>query len=532
MGDFRSLLATFQEATGTAQPPAIQKPQSARYGTNERTNQSAISETQSNIDPTFLKQHIGRLWGMSNIRKVMQGNAEKEKSAISFSSLSNGISGNLDGASIVDIHIVVCAVIVDNFPHEDIWRKWMDSGETTSSSSNSPVNQSSSAGNGKNTKINNEQTNKCDNVKIRATAEMFIHAKSPEKIKSDWVKSKTLSHTYRPNWNDVRVVRAMIALMKEAIESKNEQQPKVTHILFCTESCIPITSLHDAAKRLAITNHCSNDNGGFTIDINRSFVDAYDKNSFKLTKFDEQSCWNMLRKYVPEDAIWKALPGWCILSRKHAISVLNLSCQQTDEKDGNEQTRGKNADGNDSNVELWPAFSEVWAPEEVYFPTILALAGHLPGPEVISESLMFAKWDERAKNHSDRAHPLVYDGQLSRQLLDSINIDEEGKTIPDRFLFMRKFKQSMSVDLWSSVVLCKESCSNHKSSSAHTGNNYNRDMGRYSDHYQNHYNNYNSNNKRRKRDEENDSDSYYGNSGNRRRYDGKDNSSYSRRNWH
>jgi len=50
---------------------------------------------------------------------------------------------------------------------------------------------------------------------------------------------------------------------------------------------------------------------------------------------------------------------------------------------------------------------------------------------VINRSLFHARWDHRARNETDRAHPLAYDGLFSREPVDRI-ADEEG------CVFMRK----------------------------------------------------------------------------------------------
>jgi hypothetical protein len=59
-------------------------------------------------------------------------------------------------------------------------------------------------------------------------------------------------------------------------------------------------------------------------------------------------------------------------------------------------------------MNLWPAFEKVWAPEEVYFPTALNICGLMD--EVITRSVTHSKWNEKAANLKDRAHPICYDG--------------------------------------------------------------------------------------------------------------------------
>ena len=253
-----------------------------------------------------------------------------------------------------------------------------------------------------------------------ATAEIYIHAKHPDRLRTSWARTKTISKCYKPEWNDVRIVRAMLALAEEAL-----QDQRTTHVLFATESCMPIATLGAVAKRIVINNKGN-------ADWNRSFVDAYGRNSPRCTRFDERNCWDALLRSVPSDAIQKALPGWCLLSRRHAESILNLP-----------QALG----GQD----LWPAFTDVWAPEEVYFPTGLALCGYLaPDPEgdsgVVREPLTYSEWNERARDHKDRAHPLVFDGCFEDDKATIRRIQDKGCT------FLRKVKKPIPVRIWEDVV--------------------------------------------------------------------------------
>jgi len=237
----------------------------------------------------------------------------------------------------------------------------------------------------------------------------------------------------------------VLELTSEALKDES-----TTHILFCTESCIPITSLKDAAVML-LTGSCGNGDPGSTVDkkeetekrgsvdrnieceVNwdRSFVDFYGRDSHRCTRFDEQNCWDVLAQSVPPDAIHKALPGWCLVSRKHAQAVLDLPSQL-----------------GDGAPDLWPAFNNVWAPEEVYFPTALALLGYLPGNDVVSKTVTHSKWNERARNQKDRAHPLEYDDSFNEHLVQ--NVRKEG------CLFLRKMKRPLDIRIWERAALGKE----------------------------------------------------------------------------
>jgi hypothetical protein len=119
--------------------------------------------------------------------------------------------------------------------------------------------------------------------------------------------SKTLPTTHRPNWNDVRIIRAMLSLLDAALRNK-----LTTHVLFCTESCIPIVTLKEAVRSILLDEACLwEENGGETSNNNtkeekgasdgfnwdRSYVDFYDRNSPRCSRFDEREsiscilCW-------------------------------------------------------------------------------------------------------------------------------------------------------------------------------------------------------------------------------------------------
>jgi hypothetical protein len=80
----------------------------------------------------------------------------------------------------------------------------------------------------------------------------------------------------------------------------------------------------------------------------------------------------------------------------------------------------------------------------------------LPGEEVVGKSIMFAKWDERARGQ-ERAHPLVYDGSFSRTLV--LKAREQG------CFFMRKFKRAVDVRDWGTMISVQVDSSQEQGSS-------------------------------------------------------------------
>lgn len=94
-------------------------------------------------------------------------------------------------------------------------------------------------------------------------------------------------------------------------------------------------------------------------------------------------------------------------------------------------------------MNMWPAFEKVWAPEEVYFPTALNICGLMD--EVVRRAVTHSKWDHKASNLQDRAHPLCYDGQFSDELVCRVR--------RDGCLFLRKMKHSIDVEVWHNIVV-------------------------------------------------------------------------------
>ncbi|KAL7529128.1 hypothetical protein ACHAXR_002806 [Thalassiosira sp. AJA248-18] len=470
--DFHSLLSVFRDATTSSSSrtvnPNITSAATKSSGGGERQQRSAAShkkngKTQplsdttskspidpaSTKDPSFsaplLKERIERILRIQQIRQSTSNNNAKHDN-----------SGFVQTKS--SVKIAICATIVDEFPHEVLWRKWMEEtgGEFTVADNDETCEKSNTVGKGEKFDGEEAEQNESESMKLISHAELYVHAKNPECVRSEWLRSKTLPISHRPNWNDVRIVRAIISLLEAALRDE-----LTTHILLCTESCIPVATLAETARSVLLDEFCPWDEmkdghvgemkqgsqqrrmcNQRRVDWNRSYVDCYDRNSSRCTRFDERefavvhddilvtfclwhyNCWGILKDSVPGETIFKALPGWCLLSRKHAQSILDIPSQ----------LEGSN---------LWPAFERVWAPEEVFIPTALAICGHMD--EVSQRALTHSQWDERAANHKDRAHPLSYDGCFDDGLVSRVR--------RDGCLFLRKIKTPLDVNVWEQIVV-------------------------------------------------------------------------------
>jgi hypothetical protein len=330
--DFRSLLATFEAATGSTPTPKPPRPSSPNGNKPKKTL----------IDLTT------RLWNYSQIRQSAAAMLPRPP---------------IDSKQ--PVHVAICLCVIDHLPHERVWEYW------------------------------------CGQGNARISAELYLHAKHPNQIRSDYARSKMLKISHNPNWNDVRVVHAMLGLVEEALKNA-----KVTHIIFGTESCLPICPLHEVELK-----------------IGSSYVQSYGKEH--CSRFDERDVWDVLKQYVPLQAIHKAIPGWCCLCRSHAQSILDLP---KDHLEGQQ---------------LYDAFIDCWAPEEAFFPTALALLGLLVETE--NKPLTYAEWNDRARNHQGRAHPREWDSQFGRDLVHQIRQDHE-------CIILRKVKREVPLRAWIAAI--------------------------------------------------------------------------------
>ncbi|RYH31053.1 hypothetical protein EON65_03590 [archaeon] len=148
--------------------------------------------------------------------------------------------------------IAICLVIVDKLYHEEIWKGWLKS-YSTSISSSAPHTYH---------------------------AKLFIHAKYPDRIQSEWVKQHTVPYTFLPDWNSPEVVRAMVALLHEATSSY-ESSKQYHRMIFATESCIPCCTLGELGDALMADE--------------KSWLDAY---NIPQTRYEAAYCFDAVDQAV------------------------------------------------------------------------------------------------------------------------------------------------------------------------------------------------------------------------------------------
>ena len=157
-------------------------------------------------------------------------------------------------------------------------------------------------------------------------------------------------------------------------------------------------------------------------------------NAFHTPKnrYDGVHCFRKVRSdIIPNKSVWKCFPGWIALTRKHASDIVELPILVGADL---VVAWGKGAFASNGN--------NVWAPEEVYFPTLLAILGYLRedhDDEIKRTNINFAKF----ARHGD-ANPITFN-RLDHKLLYEMR--------ETNALFGRKFSEgSCSVQLWEQLI--------------------------------------------------------------------------------
>ena len=327
--------------------------------------------------------------------------------------------------------IAICLVIVDSLHHEEIWRHWVEQG---------------------------------DAPEAAYKANLYIHAKHPEKLTSAWARQHCLPVSYMPEWNSPEVVRAMLATLDAALEDPHRTCER---IVFGTESCLPLHSLHDS--------------GSLLFSDDKSWLDAFHQGK---SNWERASCFAAVDdKVVPPKAVWKSIPGWIMLTRRHAAEVSILTKQSLyldwrGEK-GGQGPENSNANavkhsvysplrgavpsvpqegllGSSPQADLVSAWGTpgtwtetkagVWAPEEVFFATVMSLLGYLrqTKDEVRRQMVTYARWKKKGD-----ANPISF---------DDFTVDLCKEFRESGAVFGRKFsKGTVSLAKWQAVVMAVDS---------------------------------------------------------------------------
>lgn len=304
-------------------------------------------------------------------------------------------------------HIALLFITIDDLPYEEIWKAWA-------------MQQASSSDDN-------------DNVMVSVVG----HAKFPNSVKSSWLRQRLLVespkmgrgggfespkyHTRRPEWGSIEITRAMLDVLHESLQigtgvppigderfssrrflvttttCDDKDIPPVDKFIFVSETCLPVTSLHEVNTALFGTN-------GQLVD--ESWVNA---SPVPNNGYARQLQFDKVDPAVPKHCVYKA-DQWMVLSRGHAMAVMDLD---------RHLPRG---------ASLWQCFVETNASDELYFPTALALLGIVPSSiQVLRKRVTYADWSVSARN------PASFTNGLQGLKQVAVSARQEG------CLFARKF---------------------------------------------------------------------------------------------
>ena len=232
------------------------------------------------------------------------------KFVVDDSSGSHGSAGTPQVESIALLFIVV-----DNVPHENVWKEWAAQGE---------------------------EQGACTNTGL-PRVKMYFMPKFPEKIQSPWVRERFVCDsagnpvTFCPEWGSAEIMDTMRALLRAAYEDTDGLPHD--RFVFLSESCVPVVPLRRLHKELV--------RWPFSMaDLRRTPNNGYSA----LKQFQR-----VKKLMIPRDCVCKA-DQWTILTRSHVRSIYELYKHVPED--------------------FWvDAISTSFAPDEMYFSTILTVLG-------------------------------------------------------------------------------------------------------------------------------------------------------------
>ena len=288
----------------------------------------------------------------------------------------------------------ILVLIIDDFPHEAVWRQWLARAEESA----------------------------------RCRVKFLFHAKYPDKVRSSWVREHLVEWTFKPNWGSVEITKAMLGLLRRAVA----QDPGrlVGRFVFASESCVPLQPVEEALASIFASE--------------KSWMRPKAKAN---NGYSQERQFNVLKGKVPLDCIVKA-DQWVLLNRVHAEGLLQLPslihAHSRDEVDGRGRVMQGNVEGRerggeegdrerqdgraarsstsgsksgksdgydekfaDSEKSLFALFGKVGASDEMFIPTCLALLGHVvvtpgarphlstaAGPAISLRPVTFCDWED------------------------------------------------------------------------------------------------------------------------------------------
>lgn len=211
--------------------------------------------------------------------------------------------------------------------HPEIWREWLQGGEKQGDHELGGSERAS--GNLSSTQ-----------------ARIFSHPKDLEAIAGGFLEGTAISERHETGWGSVSLVRASLALLKEALKDES-----LTHFVLLSESCVPVKPLGEILRRL---KHDSRPQF-------RPLSWERSPKRFRLKASANQK--------IPKE-LWRFHLQWWLLDRTCALMVTK-----------NDYTH---------------LVEDMFAPDEGYFGTVLALEGYPLDDFIISANPTWTKWEKEA----------------------------------------------------------------------------------------------------------------------------------------
>mmetsp|Transcript_24844 Transcript_24844/g.68479 ORF Transcript_24844/g.68479 Transcript_24844/m.68479 type:complete len:655 (+) Transcript_24844:277-2241(+) len=260
-------------------------------------------------------------------------------------------------------HLALLAIIIDDLPYEEIWKAWM---QTLSSSSSSSLQGT------------------VDDYFVS----VVCHAKFPRKVASEWLRKRLLTFPPKqgrgnsfmdpvflsrsPEWGSVEITRAMLDLLQDGLKIGNDSVsqyedkrfcpsrflvrsppsfdgdtiPPVDHFLYISESCVPVVTAPEFFRKIS-------DSSMSWVNARHRTEDDTPKNKYEDDQFAG------INRRIPGQYRWKG-DQWMLVSRTHASTIIGMDRPFKPAKH-----------------QLWQSFRHINASDEMFFPTALALLGDL-----------------------------------------------------------------------------------------------------------------------------------------------------------
>lgn len=181
--------------------------------------------------------------------------------------------------------------------------------------------------------------------------EILTHAKNPGDLEGGFLKGTQIGEQIETAWGEVSLVRASLALLRAALNDGT-----LTHFALVSESCVPVQPLKRVLKNLTHDPRCQ-----------FSFRD--------VEKASEVSKYRFRRTRGIPEGCWRFHQQWWLLDRVAAKMVVKRDYTQ--------------------------CFEEVFASDEGYFGTVLAMEGYPVDDLVYDQDVTWTYWPRLQPNDDD-----------------------------------------------------------------------------------------------------------------------------------